>query len=153
MKGCPSSREQLCRDKVVRNWIKRQTHIYGSDAEEDLVEEGEKGGKEEGTTVGESSTEMSEEEEDKDQDSEEETERVSSPEQGKISSKRPRKTHNIKKRNYSKHHTRAVKDSEKVTPYRSAKLPFMLNFSKLLGLLYLAVLLAEEDILLSDIIR
>lgn len=94
-----------------------------------------------------------EEDEDSDQDSVTRAEGISSPEQGGTSSKRPRKCHNIKKRDYSKLCKKMEKASEKITGYRASRLPFILSFPRLLSLLYLAVLLAEEGFLLSDIIR
>lgn len=139
----------------MRNWIKRTTHIYRSDSEEDLQQEEENEVEKEETSEGTSTTSAthSKEEEDNDQDSEVRAERICSPEQGGVSSKRPRKTYKIKRHKYRRHLRKAEKASEEMSTYRISRLPFIMGFSKLLALLYLAVLLAEENFLLSDIIR
>ncbi|XP_047480125.1 TATA box-binding protein-associated factor RNA polymerase I subunit B-like [Penaeus chinensis] len=52
-----------------------------------------------------------------------------------------------------KAHTAASKSFPMTKLYIQGSMPFHLNYKKLLGLLYLAVLLSEEEILLMDIIR
>lgn len=135
----------------MSNWIKRTTQIYQSDSEEEQQHEAESKVDTPETSEGESTRESSvTEEEDQDQDTEGKT---SDHKQGGNPSKRPRKIHNFRKHKYRKGYKKMVKDSGKFTTYRINRLPFVISFARLLGLLYLAVLLGGEDLLLSDIIR
>ncbi|XP_037800655.1 uncharacterized protein LOC119595617 [Penaeus monodon] len=52
-----------------------------------------------------------------------------------------------------KAHAAASKSFQVTKYYIQGRMPFHLNYKKLLGLLYLAILLSEEEILLMDIIR
>lgn len=146
-------KKQIRRDKVIRNWIKETAKIYRSDSEEDLQQEEEKEVEKEETGEGKRSRETDDTEEAEHQDSGVKAKRICGPKRRIVSSKRPRKTLEVKKRENKKHMRKAEKASERVIRHRTSTLPFVMSFSKLLALLYLAVLLAEEDILLSDIIR
>ncbi|XP_063885354.1 TATA box-binding protein-associated factor RNA polymerase I subunit B-like [Scylla paramamosain] len=139
-------RKQIRRDDVVRNWIKRSTHIYGSDSEGEQYQKN-----------GEEKDESERMEQDCCSDDYHSFETVStksrkSQPQNTRKKKRVRSLKS-KKVNYNILYKKAVQAANEVSVYRASRLPFIMRFSKLLGILYLAVLLAEDDILLSDIIR
>ena len=131
---------------VVKNWIKRAAHIYDSDPEEDSHEnrDEEEGEKEKNTD---------EEDDNDDCHSTYKPKNTPNSKQQSTVKKKPLKTSKIRTRTYNQRYKRASRASSIVTYYRGSRLPFIMSFSKLLGVLYLAVLLAKDDILLSDILR
>ncbi|MPC23462.1 TATA box-binding protein-associated factor RNA polymerase I subunit B [Portunus trituberculatus] len=141
-------RKQIRRDDVVRNWIRRSTHIYGSDSEGRQHQEN-----------GEVESERMEENYSGEDYHSFETVSTNSLESEPQSTKKGKgkrkqvRSSKSKKRNYNFLYKMAAKASDEMSMYRASRLPFIMRFSKLLGILYLAVLLAEDDILLSDIIR
>ncbi|KAG0730150.1 TATA box-binding protein-associated factor RNA polymerase I subunit B [Chionoecetes opilio] len=137
-------RKQIRRDNVVLNWIKRGTQIYGSHSEHE--EEGK------GATK-DKMEEEGDEEIDDDCTSEVTTKKDHNSEQQNITKEKPVRKGKLKKPKYTKLYRKAARASNNMDAYRGAMLPFHLSFTKLLGILYLAVLLAEDHILLSDIIR
>lgn len=157
--SCIDSRKQIRRDNVVMKWIKRSTHIYSSDSDEEQHQEEVKKEKteEEEADGDDGDDNDGNEEKDSDDDNDRSTSVTSktscNSKQQNIAKKKPVRTPKHKNHNYNELYKKAVRASGEVTAYRASRLPFILRFSKLLGILYLAVLLAEEDILLSDIIR
>ena len=143
------SRKPIRRDDVVRNWIRRAAHIYGSDSEGEQQQENQE--------EKEKAERMEVDHGSEDCHSFETVSRKSlkSKSQSTRKNKKRKKVWSFKgnKRNYNVLYKKAAQAADAVSMYRASKLPFFLRLSKLLAILYLAVLLAEDDILLSDIIR
>lgn len=132
----------ILRDEVVRNWIKQATHIYASDTEEQCqenVEERVESERMEGHS-GDDSHSF-------------ETISGRSQKSKTRNNKKKKRVRSFKTKNYNILYKKAAQASSGVSWYRASRLPFIMQIPKLLGILYLAVLLAEDDILLSDIIR
>ncbi|XP_045604232.1 TATA box-binding protein-associated factor RNA polymerase I subunit B [Procambarus clarkii] len=130
------SRVEVCRNKFVRNWILQRTRMYESENE--------------GEEINGSIFEEAKQEVPFDCHSKKSSFNASSSQKSDLDSQ-------VKKAQRIAQMKRARRKAQKITASQQrwfrTKQALHISFRKLLGLLYLAVLIAKEEILLLDIIR